>query len=530
MGSTVIYKQWYKTRADPSTPGLNVRHLQYISTRPGAVYNQGCGFGLWGQLQAGGSVRIQSDLAAAKRTVREASKNHTIYRALISVGKKTAQEHGLYDREHWETLVADHMNAIAKEMDIAPENLRWCASFHCAKSHPHVHIMYWDAGNDPRPEGMPKNLWDGKAERIRAAFAGDIHREEIREAQRSQQDLSGNLRQMLQALCRETNPEDGLDLAKLTRSGRLPGLAEKLESLLLAMPHKGSLRYAYLPPEFRAKVDGLVEHCLQEPELRKALERYRGYTNEVSRLYANSQESGQQKMEKAEEGLRKELGNQVMQHLQSLAQELRGRGQTLTRLEELAEDAVTIARVQNSYRELLGTLPQERIPRSKMAAQAPAFSQKIHQVVSAAMADVRIREELRGYAAAQAGIYLEEKPLRKGALKEGESSLLGRVVTQEEKKAYEEHLRKARDAIRERVLDAVRKDAGWTDEMFRTGSAMLLLDMMRLVSQSAFQQQAAAMQARSSRRWRSNDKSREAKKDRAATQAAASAWEGDYPS
>ena len=140
MSCTVIYKQHYAPRSESKTPGLNVRHLQYIATRPGVVPNKGCAFGLWGRLPGQGAVRVQNNLVAAKQTVREASADHTLYRAIISVGKSDAENLGLYDREQWEQLINRHIDVIAREMDIQPENLYWMMAMHRTQGHPHVSL------------------------------------------------------------------------------------------------------------------------------------------------------------------------------------------------------------------------------------------------------------------------------------------------------------------------------------------------------------------------------------------------------
>ena len=244
MSSTVFYKQTYRSRNLQNTPGLNARHLHYIATRPGAVYNPGCGFGLWGKLPWDDAVRIQTDLERAERLVKERSEERTFYRGVLSVKGETAQMKGLYRREVWEELVNEHIGVIAKVMDIRPESFCWCASMHYAKGHPHVHILYWDNSSEPRPESMDPHRFTQKAERIRAAFSGALFREEIRGRQQQQRQQSKELRVLLQAMCREVNPEKAVDLNRLGRTGLPQQLAQQMEELLRRIPSKGSLRYA----------------------------------------------------------------------------------------------------------------------------------------------------------------------------------------------------------------------------------------------------------------------------------------------
>lgn len=557
MSSTVFFKQWYKPRADPSTPGLNVRHLQYIATRPGAVYNPGCGFGLWGQLPGDSSMQVQNDLDKAKRIVREASKNHTLYRAIFSVGKKDAQEHGLYRRERWERLVGDHVQDIAKEMDIKPENMCWCASFHYAKGHPHVHILYWDKSDEPRQEYVPKPLWDAKAEHIRAAFAGDIHREEIREAQKEQRGQIKHLRTAILAMCREANPEKALNLPTLYNSAALKGLSQQLADLIQDIPARGSLRYAYLPPDYKAKVDALVDGCLKVPELAAELDKYDRCTRQISLLYANGESGGDQSFKNARDKLRKEFGNQVMIAIREIRDELQFvHPENQSAAQALVQEAThQIAPTLKSYQNLKSLLPRERIPLRCMEGQIPGYHEQLNRVVGDVLSDARVRLRLQGYALAAAGIDITQKPYAP-RLKKPEADKLSenneppeadklpqaheqpeddklpgvdnphrnvhtvwdKELSQEEWDAYQAVYRQTKRELRAAITQQARLDVGWTEEAVTTATMHLLIDMMRAASQAAYQRQAGAVQARNGLKTRSKDKSREAKRDYSKTQ------------
>lgn len=554
-GSTIIFKQSYKSRTAAGTAGLNVRHLAYIATRPGAVYNKGCGFGLWGQLPGDGSIRIQSDLLRAKNAVREASADHTLYRAIISVGKEDAQQHGLYDRGRWEQLVNDHIGVIAKEMEIKPQDLCWCASMHYSRGHPHVHILYWDSSDQPRPEGIPKNQFAEKAERIRAEFAGDIHREEIRGLQQEQREEIKALRTAIQAMCREANPERGLNLARLYKSGELTGLSKQLDELVRNIPAKGSLRYAYLPKEYKLQVNRLIESCLEVPELRRELERYDRFTGEISTLYANGEKGAAANMEKARDKLTKELGNEIMGVIREIREEiqavpLKDRSEAGALIQDAVEEI--LPRLE-SYHALQELLPAERIPAVRMGYQIPGYFEQMNKVVGDVMLDARVRIRLQSYALETAGVDLSSKPDAPRKLPEKKKDvpkdknlnqpadtkltdegkqpeektqhiLRGKILEDSEWDSYQEVYREAKRDLRAAITERVRADAGWTEEALHTGTASLLCGLMRCASQAAGQQQAAATQARVTLKNRSKDKSREAKRDYWATQSHAAEW------
>lgn len=530
MSCEVVFKQHYKPRADPSTPGLNVAHLQYIATRPGAVYNRSCGFGLWGQLPGDPHILIQTDLEKAKRTVREASAQHTLYRAMLSVTGKTASTYGLYDRQRWEKLLQDHISSIAREMDIKPENFCWCASMHRERNHPHVHIIYWDNGEQPREEFIPKKRFDPKAERIRAEFSGDIHREEIRELQREQRQLTNSLRSKLQAMCLDACPEKTLSISKLYKSAALDNIADRLFHLLKTLPAQGSLRYAYLPPTFKQKVDDFTNTCLKLPELSAELQRYEAYTRKISELYSNGKETVEANVQKARGKILKSCGNEVMQILKDIQVEMDlAPPGNQTEVQALVKTAVPeIVSSLESYRTLLSLLPRNRIPRGKMP-ELPEYKEQLNAVLNEASSDARLRVPLQQYAL-NAALSLDAASVsEKQAAATGSShSVLGTQLSAQQWEKYREIYAEAKDTLREQLTQKLRDDAGWTREEIQTAAVNMLCRFMRLLSQSASQRKAAAAQARSGRRAQSKDRSREARKDARTAQLSPAEWGDDF--
>ena len=90
----VVLKQSYKSLNRKNTPMLNGKHLIYISTRPGTVYNQECGFGLFGKLPNSVGMTSINNLGHAKKMINDISKRRTVYRAIISLDDKTAKDKG----------------------------------------------------------------------------------------------------------------------------------------------------------------------------------------------------------------------------------------------------------------------------------------------------------------------------------------------------------------------------------------------------------------------------------------------------
>lgn len=522
--SKIVFKQSYKARASPSTPGLNVRHLNYIATRPGAVYNKGCGFGLWGQLPGDKTIQSQNDLSRAKQIVREASHHHTLYRAIISVGKDDAQKQGLYDRSNWETLVNDHIRTIGEEMDIKPQNLCWCASMHYAKNHPHVHILYWDNGSDPQPEGMPKERFIQKAERIRADLSRSIHREELLAAQQEQKDQVKQLRAIVLSMCREANPERALDLNQLFKGDQLEGLSQQLFELIRNLPPRGSLRYAYLPKTYKEQLDALIKACLEVPDLARELSKYEQCTRRISVLYSNSEDRTAQILEDARKKLYAEMGNEVMAIVREAKEELLSNPpSSQAEVRELIETAVRdIVPALESYQKLRDLLPAERIPVRYMENQIPGFHDQMNALMSDILKDSRIRLRLQNYALSVA---LPEDRIEP---KKSDRTVCGKKLTEEEWQSYQNVYKAVKQELRGEIKQLLQQDAGWSAEAASTYTVGLLCSMMRLLSQTSAQKQAGLIQVAQDRRLISKDKSLEARKDQRTIQSSSSDWENSY--
>lgn len=52
---------------------------------------------------------------------------------------------GYNSAEQWVNLLRSRRNVIAKEMGIAPSNLRWVAAYHNKETNPHVHMLVWSS-------------------------------------------------------------------------------------------------------------------------------------------------------------------------------------------------------------------------------------------------------------------------------------------------------------------------------------------------------------------------------------------------
>lgn len=461
----IVFKQRFNPVSSSKTAGLNVRHLQYIATRPGAVYNRGCGFSLWGRLPGERQPQDIQSLDAAKDLVREVSQRRTVYKAVISVGAKDALAQNLYDRANWERLARAHMGVIARQMGIADKDFCYLISMHQAKGHPHIHILYWDNGTEPRQEFLPKERFERIAEAVRADWNRDILADEIAASRTEQQESSNALRTALMAMCLEANPARALDLSRLTTSPHLEGLSAQLWQLVETLPERGSLKYKYLPAEYKQQLDAFLDHVLTMPELAGTLRQYLDATDALSDSYGNGEATTAKNRARAVQKLYTSLGNGVMEAIRDIRQELEASPpETMPELLALVRSTATASalRAQPSYAGALAAMPRERVPTAQLY-QLPVFRQNLNALVVGVLRDPVLKGQLKGF-------------IRQS---EGDPKEIRRAV---------------QGVLRREAVEALRQDAGYNAEQRRTATAGVVQAIFRLLSQMTSQRQAQSRQ------------------------------------
>ena len=282
-----VFKQSYKSRNRASSRILNQKHLVYISTRPGVMRNPECGFGLWGKLPDMKASKNINDLRTAYQAIGQASEGHTVYRAILSVDKNTARDYDLYDRETWQKLINTRISVIQREMHIKSENFRWLASMHYKKHHPHVHILYWDDGKEPRQEFISKERFEQISERVRTTFSRAVYFEkELKTVQEEQTETVKAVRLQLSAMLKSANLPDALNLDHV-KAEELDELGKGLVGLARTLPSTGRLKYGLLKPEYHQKLDEWLGQVMKISDFSKLEQKYLKLSTDVTRLYGN---------------------------------------------------------------------------------------------------------------------------------------------------------------------------------------------------------------------------------------------------
>lgn len=502
MSKGIVFKQWYKSRNIASTAVLNQKHLEYIATKPETARNPECSFGLWGRLPGVRDPENIYDLRAAKKTVGQISKEHTIWRAIFSVDKETALQHDLYNRQTWEDLLQKKIDVLAKKMGIKREDFCWLASMHYKKGHPHVHIMYWDNSDAVHQEHIPKERFDIMAEHIRAELGREIYREELREQRSRKSETEKAIQLELKALIKEINLSEALDLSHVSTPAQ-DHLVTAFAELAATVPTRGSIDYAYIAkyPEYRAKVDALTDEILKISDFRKLVKQYEETVKEISSLYGNGEAAAGFQKQKAMEALYKGCGNKIMDVIREYRNELskdapteQGELQALVR-----NTANAILKASPAYQELLRQMPKHRTPIWALLKDDADFAKSFRKLSRQICDDVRVNARLNGYI----------KAAGKGLDKEAWKELAGET--------YKEAQRAVNGLIREQLFN----DAGYEEQAKADAVTTLLLRLFRDVGSSTGQQKAR----RDLLKLRSRDMSKTAQRDRKAQREQSGEWE-----
>ena len=175
-------------------------------------------------------------------------------------------------------MLRTQIEALAKNLKIPMENLRWYAAFHNESHHPHVHLIAYSTVEN---EGY---LTQKGVENLRSSFAKDIFQQDllcIYEKQTEHRDkLSAEARDIVEDLVSKINSEIYISASI---QHKLLELADRLSQT------KGKKVYGYLKPDVKALVDSIVEELANDIRIKKLYDLWyeqkentiRTYTDEV---------------------------------------------------------------------------------------------------------------------------------------------------------------------------------------------------------------------------------------------------------
>ena len=243
-------------------------YAEYIATRPRAER-----FGSHGLFTDDG-VQVQ----LSKLTEELDKHKGNIWTAIISIRREDAQRLGFNTGARWRDMLRTQTEALAKNLKIPMQNLRWYAAFHNESHHPHVHLIAYSTVEN---EGY---LTQKGVENLRSSFAKDIFQQDllcIYERQTEHRDkLRAEARDIVEDLVSKINSEIYISASI---HHKLLELADRLSQT------KGKKVYGYLKPDVKALVDSIVDELANDGRIKKLYDLWyeqkentiRTYTDEI---------------------------------------------------------------------------------------------------------------------------------------------------------------------------------------------------------------------------------------------------------
>ncbi len=241
-------------------------YADYIATRPRAER-----FGSHGLFTDDG-VQVQ----LSKVTEELDSHKGNIWTAIISIRREDAQRLGFNTGARWRDMLRTQTEALAKNLKIPMENLRWYAAFHNESHHPHVHLIAYSTVEN---EGY---LTQKGVENLRSSFAKDIFQQDllcIYERQTEHRDkLRAEARDIVEDLVANINCEIYVNASI---QHKLLELADRLSKT------KGKKVYGYLKPDVKALVDSIVEELASDDRIKKLYDLWYEQKENTIRTYTD---------------------------------------------------------------------------------------------------------------------------------------------------------------------------------------------------------------------------------------------------
>ena len=192
--------------------------------------------------------------------VAEELNNHkgNIWTAIISIRREDAERLGFNTGTRWRDMLRTQTEALAKNLKIPIQNLRWYAAFHNESHHPHVHLIAYSTVEN---EGY---LTQKGVENLRSSFAKDIFQQDllcVYEKQTEHRDkLRAEARYVVDDLVSKINSEIDIN--------------SSIQQKLLELAHRlsktsGKKVYGYLKPDVKALVDFIVEELASDDRIAK---------------------------------------------------------------------------------------------------------------------------------------------------------------------------------------------------------------------------------------------------------------------
>ena len=282
MARLILKAPYYKPRAKAPAGKTRGGYANYIATREGVeILPRGGMVGYVGERRGSNGLFSDDGHDIVLSKIQEEMDAHpgNIWGLIFSLKREDAERLSYNQASQWVSLLRSHRNDIAREMHIAPGNLRWYAAYHNAEGHPHVHLLVWSKSpHEPY-------LSTVGIHNIKKTIAADIFRQDNISNYKRQTQARDDLKEQFRVRIAEINREIQSGSFSVSEA-----LVQKLEELSVSLEkHKGKKVYGYLSKKNKDMVDEIVKMVAKDKKIvelydlwyRLQCENYRNYTDQM---------------------------------------------------------------------------------------------------------------------------------------------------------------------------------------------------------------------------------------------------------
>lgn len=242
-------------------------YADYIATRPRAER-----FGTHGLFTDDG-VQVQLNKVSEELNQHQGN----VWTVIISLRREDAQRLGYDNGIRWRDMLRTQTEALATNLKIPMENLKWFAAFHNESHHPHVHLMAYSTIEN---EGY---LTKQGIQNLRSSFAKDIFAQDLLCIYEKQTEHRDELRKHSREIIAEMIAKINLE------SYNNPELEEMLLKLADRLSKtKGKKVYGYLKADIKGLIDSIVEELAKDEGIKKLYDLWYQQREEILHIYTQA--------------------------------------------------------------------------------------------------------------------------------------------------------------------------------------------------------------------------------------------------
>ena len=276
MARLIFKAPYYKPKGKVNRGG----YAKYIATREGVELLRSGMADYINERRGSNGLFSDEGVVINLAQIEETINNHAgnVWWLIFSLKRADAERFGYNSAEQWMNLLRSHRNDIAKEMHIAPGDLRWYAAYHNNETHPHVHMLVWsERAHEPY-------LSKVGIQNIKRTVANDIFKRDLIPIYKKQTQARDNIKASFRSRIDKLMSEIGNMSIDYDSE-----IALKFQMLSQRIAkHKGKKVYGYLDKETKKLVDEIVKMIAADEKISELYDLWHKCRCETFRTYTDA--------------------------------------------------------------------------------------------------------------------------------------------------------------------------------------------------------------------------------------------------